>query len=240
MRDISVWCFPVDLTFCYIVNRKEKGKRIVSEISSLFIWSSPIKSLLYFKCTPVLKSFGCVISSIDSSSFARICFSVVSLSLILAKRLIATSKHYKWILEIWLQLIFSNPEACSSAIWGGKKTKHLVVYVKVNWYPLTSVWDQSSPKLTSTLFAGLPYARNSSLDWDLFCGGSSARQPSTSYTHKMDSHPGIIIYATSQYYIPYDILYFLRLKVHLKSGWDEDSKGIKRNTTAQLHTISKI
>ena len=35
----------------------------------------------------MLKSFGCVISSIDLSSFARICFSLVSLSLILAKRL---------------------------------------------------------------------------------------------------------------------------------------------------------
>ena len=82
-------------------------------------------------------------------------------------------------------------------MWGGTKTKDLVVYVKVNWYPLTSVWDQSSPKLTSTLFAGLPYARNRSLDRDLFCGGSSARLPSTSHAHKMDSRPGIIIYATS-------------------------------------------
>ena len=197
LRDISVWCFPVDLTFCYIVKRKEKGKRTVSEISSLFVWLSPIKILLYFKCILVLKSFGCVISSIDSSSFARIYFSIVLLSLILAKRLIATLKHYKGILEIWLQLIFSNPETRSSAIRGGRKTKDLVVYVKVNWYLLTSVWDQSSPKLTSTLFAGLPYARNRSLDWDLFCGGSSARQPSTSHAHKMDSRPGIIIYATS-------------------------------------------
>ena len=56
----------------------------------------------------MLKFFGCVISFIDVSSFARICFSLVSLSLILAKRLIATLKHYKGILEIWLQLIFSN------------------------------------------------------------------------------------------------------------------------------------
>ena len=197
MRDISVWCFPVDLTFCYIVKRKEKGKKAVSEISSLFVWSSPIKSLFYFKCTLVLKSFCCVISSIDSSSFARICFSVVSPSLILAKRLIAILKHYKGILEIWLQLIFSNPEVRSSAIWWGRKIKDLVVYVKVNWYPLTSVWDQSSPKLTSTLFAGLPYTRNRSLDRDLFCGGSSARLPSTSHAHKMDCRPGMIIYATS-------------------------------------------
>ena len=171
MRDISVWCFPVDVTFCYIVKRKKKGKRNVSEILSLFVRSSPIKSLLYFKCTLVLKSFGCVISSINSSSFARICFSVVSLSLILVKYLIATLKHYKGILEIWLQLIFSNLEVRFSAIWRGGKTKELVVYVKVNWHPLTSVWDQSSPKLTSTLFAGSPYAWNRSLDWDLFAEG---------------------------------------------------------------------
>ena len=196
LRDISVWCFPVDLTFCYIVKRKEKGKRTVSEISSLFVWSSPIKSLLYFKCTLVLKSFGCVISSIDS--FARICFSVVSLSLIFAKRFIATLKHYKGISEIWLQLIFPNLEVGFSAIWEGRKTKDLVVYMKVNWYPLTSVRDQSSPKLTSTLFAGLPYAGNRSLDWEIFCWGSSARLPLMSHVHKMDSRPGIIIHATSQ------------------------------------------
>ena len=149
----------------------------------------------------MLKFLGCVISSIDSSSFARICFSVVSLSLILAKRLIASLKHKKRILEIWLQLIFSNLKVHFSAIWGGRKTKDLVVHVNVNvnWYPLTSVWDQSSPKLTSTLFTGLPYARNRSLDWDLFCGGSSARLLSTSHWHKMDYRPGIIIYATSQY-----------------------------------------
>ena len=87
----------------------------------------------------MLKSFGCVISSIDLSSFARICFSVVSLSLILAKCLIASLKHYKRILEIWLQLIFSNPEVRSSAILQGRKTKDLVVYVKVNWHPFTNV-----------------------------------------------------------------------------------------------------
>ena len=149
------------------------------------LYSSLIRPLtdrfIDFKYTLVLKSFSCVISSIDSSSFARICFSVVLLSVILAKRLVATLKHYKGILEIWLQLIFSNREVRFSPIWGSRKTKDLVVYVKVNWYPLTSVWDQSSPKLTSTLFAGLPYARNRSLDRDLFCGGSSARLPSTSH-----------------------------------------------------------
>ena len=155
MRDISVWWFPVGLTFCYIVKRKEKGKRTVSEISSLFVGSSPIKISLYFKCTLVSKSFGHVISSVDLTSFAHICFSLVSLSLILAKRLIASFKHYKGILEIWLQLIFSNPEVRSSAIWGGRKTKDLVVYVKMNWHPLTDVWDQSRPKFTPTLFASL-------------------------------------------------------------------------------------
>ena len=75
----------------------------------------------------------------------------------------------------------------------------MVVYVKVNWHPLTCVWDQFGTKLTPTLFAGLPCARNRSLDWDLFCWGSSARLPSTSHAHKMDSRPGIIIYATSHY-----------------------------------------
>ena len=165
LSDISVWYFPVGLTFGYIVKIKEKkGKRIVSEISSLFVWPSPIKILLYIKCTFVLKPFGCAISSVDLTFFAHICFSLASLSLVLAKRLIASLKHCKGILEIWLQLIFSNPEARSSAIGVVMKSKDLVVYVKVNWHPLTNVWDQSSPKLTSTLFAGLPYAQNKSLD----------------------------------------------------------------------------
>ena len=78
------------------MKRKEKGKRTVSEISSLFVWESAIENLLYFECTLVLKAFGCVISSIDSSSFARICFSVVSLSLILAKCLVATITREFW------------------------------------------------------------------------------------------------------------------------------------------------
>ena len=199
MGDISVWYVSEGLTFCYIVKRKEKGKRTVSEISSLFVWSSPVKISLYFKCTLVLQSFGRVISSIDSSSFACICFSLVSLSLILAKLLIASLKYYKRILEIWLRLIFSNLKVRSSAIWGGRKTKILGVYAKVNWHPLTNVWDQSSSKLTSTLFTGLPYARNRSLDWDLFCGVSSVKLPSTLHVHKMGSRPGIIIYATSQW-----------------------------------------
>ena len=106
------------------------------------------------------------------------CRSLVPLSLILAKRLIASLKHYKRILEICLQLILSNPEVCSSVIWGGRKTKDLVVYVKVNWHPLTNIWGQFSLELTSTLFVCLSYAQNRSLDWDLFYGVSSARLPS--------------------------------------------------------------
>ena len=144
-------CWLNILLYC---KKKRERKKKCSEISSLFVGSSPFKSLLYFNSTLVLKSFGCVITSIDSSSFALICFSVVSLSLILAKRLIATIKHYKGILEIWLQLIFSHRDVRFSAIWGGMKTKDLVVYVKVNWYPLTSVGDQSGSKLTSTFFTG--------------------------------------------------------------------------------------
>ena len=139
LRCISVWCF---LLYC---KKKRERKKTVSEISSLFVWSSPIKSLLYFKCTPVMKSFRCVISSIDSSSFARICFSVVSLSLILAKRLIATLKHYEGILEIWLKLIFFNLEVRFSAIWGGRKTNDLVVYVKGNWSTLPASEIRVSP-----------------------------------------------------------------------------------------------
>ena len=153
--------------------------------------------MLYSKCTLVLKSIGCIVSFIQSSSFTHICFSFVSLSLILAKRLIATLKHYKRILEVCLQLIFSNLAVRFSDIWGGRKTKDLVGYVKVNWIPPTHVWDQSSPKLAFTLFAGSPYVQNRNLDWDLFCGGSSARLPSMSHAHKIDSCPGIIIYAAS-------------------------------------------
>ena len=152
--------------------RKEKELFLKSH-HDLF-GSSPIKISLHFKCTLVLKSFGCINSYVDLTSFAHICFGLVSLSLILAKRLIASLKHYRRILEIWLQLIFFNLEVRFSAIWGGRKTKTLEVYVKGNWHPLTNVRDQSCPKLTSTLFAGLPYARNRNLDRDLFCGVSGA------------------------------------------------------------------
>ena len=138
-----------------------------------------------------------MLKSIESS-FAHICFSFESLSLTLAKRLIATLKHYQRILEVWQQLIFSNLEVRFSDIWGGRKRRTWWGMWKWIGYPLTSVGDQSSPKLTPTLFAGLPYARNRSLDWDLFCEGASARLPSTSHAHKMNSRPGIIIYAASQ------------------------------------------
>ena len=50
--------------------------------------------------------------------------------------------------------------------------------------PLAIVGDQSSPKLTPTLFVSLPYARKRSLDEDLFLRRSSARLPSTSHAHK--------------------------------------------------------
>ena len=103
------------------------------------------------------------------------CHSIVPLSLILIKRLIASLKHYKRILENCQQLILSNLDVCSSVIWRvGRKTKDLVVYVKVNWLPLTNIWVQSSPKLTSTLFVSLSYAWNRSLDRDLFYGVPSA------------------------------------------------------------------
>ena len=92
--------------------------------------------------------------------FACISSQPRTVSLILAKHLIASLKHYKRILEICLQLILSNLEVCSSMIWGSMKTKDLVVYVKVNSHPLTNVWGQSSPELTSTLFVGLSYTRN--------------------------------------------------------------------------------
>ena len=110
--------------------------------------------------------------------FACICLSLVSLSLVLAKRLIASLKHYKRILEICLQLILFNLEVRFSVIWGCRKTKDLAVYVKVNWHPLTNVWGQFGPELTSTLFVCLSYGRNRSLDRDLFCGVSSSRLPS--------------------------------------------------------------
>ena len=55
---------------------------------------------------PCVEIFCLCYLSIESPSFVYICFSFVSLSLILAKRLFHL-KHYKGILEIWLRLIFS-------------------------------------------------------------------------------------------------------------------------------------
>ena len=90
MLDISCWLYIAG-----IKKKKEKRKRNCFLKLIIICWSSPIEIVLYFKCTLVVKSFGCVLSSIDSSSFARICSSFVSLSLTLAKRLIASWKHYK-------------------------------------------------------------------------------------------------------------------------------------------------
>ena len=126
----------------------------------------------------MLKSFGCIISSVDLTSFT--CILSQPRIAFINSRLTSYCllKHYKRILEISLQLILSNLEVRSSVIWGGMKTKDLVVYVKVNWHPLTNVWGRFSPELTSTLFVYLSYARNRSLDRDLFCGVLSARLPS--------------------------------------------------------------
>ena len=79
MFDTSGW-----LNIAGIFNKEREKKKELFLKSYHYL--SPIKILLYFKCILVLKSFGCVISSINSSSVAYICF--VSLSLILAKRLI--------------------------------------------------------------------------------------------------------------------------------------------------------
>ena len=78
---------------------------------------------------------------------------------------------------------------------------------KWNWKPPCRrrrlVWPQIDPHI----ICQLPYARKMSLDKDLFCGGSSARLPSTSHAHKMNSHPGMIIYAASQYIYIYIYIY---------------------------------
>ena len=58
---------------------------------------------------------------------------------------------------------------------GGRETKDLVEYMKVNRQPLTDVWDQSNLKSASTLFVCFSYTRNRNLDRDLFCGVSSTR-----------------------------------------------------------------
>ena len=174
----------------------------------------------------MLKSFGCVISSVDLTSFACALSQPRTTFINSRSPSYCFLKTFKRILEICLQLILSNLEVRSSVIWVGRKTKDLVVYVKVNWQPLTNVWGQFSSKLTSTLFVCLTYARNRSLARDLFCGVSSAGLPSAIHILrnsllqrtmteisissgqsrikrnmciKMGSRPGIIIYATSHY-----------------------------------------
>ena len=124
------------------------------------------------------------------------CLGLIPLSLILAKRLIASLQKD---LEICLQWILSNLEVRSSVIWGGRGTKDLVVYVKVYRQSLTDVWDQSNLELASTLFVCFSYARNRSLDRDLFCGMSSARLLSAIHIlwlHLLGSHllcPGLVV-----------------------------------------------
>ena len=111
-------------------------------------------------------------------------------------------------------------------------------------YPLTSVGDQSSSKLTPTLFAGLPYARNRSLEYDLSCGGSSARLPSTSYAHKINSRPGIIIYAASHMIYNSKFSYNKRLysieEEILGTILYDSTKITKNNKTNKPKTTTKI
>ena len=101
-------------------------------------------------------------------------------------------------MEIWLQLIFLlTLKSMLSVTEGLGKRRTWWGMWKWTGNPFASIRDQSGPKFTPTLFANYHMPEKRSLDWDLFCGGSSARLPSTSHVHKMNSHPGIIIYATS-------------------------------------------
>ena len=86
-----------------------------------------------------------------------------------------------------------------SVIRVGRKTRDLVGYVKVNWKPPANVGDQSSPKLTPTLFASLPYAQKKE-SWLglIFAEGQVPDCPRRHMSIKMNSHPGIITYAVSQ------------------------------------------
>ena len=131
---------------------------------------------------PYVEIFWLCYLSIESPSFAHVFFSFV---LILAKCLI----HLKKLRGIFRNLTTVNItltwKSMFSVILEGYENEGLggVCESKLET-PSASVGDQSSPKLTLTLFASLPYARNRSLDKDLFCGGSSARLPSTSHAHK--------------------------------------------------------
>ena len=153
-RDI-VWCFPVGLTFCYILKKKEKELFLKSHH---YLLGRCILKFCYILSAPLCWNLFVVLFPMPIWLLLHVsCRSLIPLSLILAKHLIASLKHYKRILEICLQLILSNLEVRPSVIWGGRKTKDLVVYVKVNWHPLINVWGQFSPELTSTLFVCLSY-----------------------------------------------------------------------------------
>ena len=176
LRDIFVWCFPVGLRFCYILKRKEKRKKEQFLKSHHYLFGRRILKFCYILNALLCWNLLVVLLPLSIWLLLHVsCHSLILLSLILTKHLIASLKHYKRILEICLLLILSNLELRSSVIWVGRKTKNLVVYVKVNWHPLTKIWGQFSPELTSTLFVCLSYAWNRSLDRDLFCGVSSAR-----------------------------------------------------------------
>ena len=141
----------------YFKKKREKKKELI--LKSYYLFGRHILRFCYISNAPLCWNLLVVLFPLSIWPLLLVsCCSLVPLSLILAKRLIASLKHYKKILEICLQLISSNLEVCSSVIWGGRKTKYLVVYVKVNWYPLTNVWGQFGPELTSTLFVCLSYA----------------------------------------------------------------------------------
>ena len=159
----------------YFKKKREKKKELFLK-SHHYLFGRRILKFCYILNAPLCWNLLVVLFPLSIWLLLHIsCRSLVPFSLILAKRLIASLKHYKRILESCLQLILSNLEVRSSMIWGGRKTKDFLVYVKVNWHPLINVWGQFSPELTSTLFVCLSNARNRSLDWDLFCGVSSAR-----------------------------------------------------------------
>ena len=162
----------------YFKKKREKKKELFLK-SHHYLFGRRILKFCYILNAPLCWNLLVVLFPLSIWLLLYVpCRSLVPLSLILAKRLIASLKHDKRIFEICLLLILSNLEVRSSVIWGVKKTKDLVVYVKVNWHPLINVWGQFSPELTSTLFVCLSYARNRSLDRDLFCGVSSTRLPS--------------------------------------------------------------
>ena len=146
----------------------------------------------------MLKSFGCVIY-LSSRLLLHISVSASYSFHYFSLNVLFTLKHYKRILEIWLQLIFSRFEIYVVRYLKGLDNEGIGGVCESEFgNPLASVGYQSSPKLTPTLFASLPYALNRSLDWDLFCGRSSARLRSTSHARKMNSHRERIIYAASQ------------------------------------------